>query len=56
MNCNLICTNTSGRWIAIGAGIGAALMSAGFGPAALAIGVGLGAALSVLMSSSEPGA
>ncbi len=53
MNNNLTCRNTSGSWIAIGAGIGAALMSAGFGPAALAIGVALGAALGTLTSSRD---
>jgi len=55
MNDNLAHRNSFGRWIAIGAGIGAALMSAGFGPAALAIGVGLGAVLSVLVSPRQPG-
>ncbi|MBL8093878.1 MAG: hypothetical protein JNL73_06880 [Anaerolineales bacterium] len=51
MNDNLARRNSFGSWIAIGAGIGAALMAAGFGPAALAIGVGLGAALGALRSA-----
>ena len=51
MNDKLSRRNSFGRWIAIGAGIGAALMAAGFGPAALAIGVGLGAALGALRAA-----
>ncbi len=50
MNNNLTRRNTFGSWIAIGAGVGAALMSAGFGPVALALGVALGAAAGAITS------
>lgn len=50
MNNNLTQRNTFGSWIAIGAAIGAGLMSAGFGPAALAMGVALGTAVGALTS------
>ncbi len=53
MNNNLTQRGSLRSWVAIGAGIGTALMSAGFGPAALAIGVGLGAVLSFLVSPHQ---
>lgn len=56
MNNNLTQRGSLGSWVAIGAGIGAALMSAGLGPAALAGGLALGVVIGAIASSRGSGA